>query len=167
MAHLFGCKSFFTSLLLRTLLKFGYQFANPGFRMSTSNILTRNTDEVRKKRVMEQKKRSQAGLVSTVTKNWCCQRFCNGWKKLCTLQSLGPIFRTKVYRLPKATAEIRAKNVATSSRSAIFCWNSYENSLSNMGRLNLSKASWIADPPQACFFLQLSHWQRMFLKSCL
>ncbi|XP_039265327.2 uncharacterized protein LOC120340983 isoform X2 [Styela clava] len=63
--HIFGAKvEMEMSKLLRentSLLKFGYQFANPGPRMATSTILTKNIDLVRKKRVAEEKKRREAG----------------------------------------------------------------------------------------------------------
>ncbi|CAK8684211.1 unnamed protein product [Clavelina lepadiformis] len=62
--HIFGAKveHEFSKILRdnRTLLKFGYQFANPGPRMASSNCLTRNVDDVRKKRVAEQRTRMQA-----------------------------------------------------------------------------------------------------------
>ncbi|XP_078494408.1 uncharacterized protein LOC100179338 isoform X2 [Ciona intestinalis] len=63
--HIFGAnvEHEFAKILKdnKSLLRFGYQFANPGPRMSASNYLTKNMDDVRKKRVAEQRKRAKAG----------------------------------------------------------------------------------------------------------
>uniref|UniRef100_H2ZBV4 Uncharacterized protein n=1 Tax=Ciona savignyi TaxID=51511 RepID=H2ZBV4_CIOSA len=57
--HIFGAnvEHEFAKILKdnKTLMRFGYQFANPGPRMSASNYLTKNMDDVRKKRVAEQR----------------------------------------------------------------------------------------------------------------
>jgi len=59
--HLFGARveAEFVKLLKdnRSIIRFGYQFSNPGFRMSAANCLTKNMDDVRKRRVMEQRTR--------------------------------------------------------------------------------------------------------------
>merc|ERR1712096_257022 len=63
--HIFGARveEDFVRILNenKSIIRFGYQFGNPGFRMSAANCLTKNMDIVRKKRVQEQRMRVNSG----------------------------------------------------------------------------------------------------------